>query len=247
MGNSPETGHTQNVANFEELITIVKGYGDSYKPTRNAISIIELNKVLAESNSSINKVSSEHSAYTIAVAVRESEFNKLGNIITRSLNALKASDSSAKVDESAANIVRKIQGKRATPKKSEEEIQALSAEGIHVKEVSASQMGYDNRLANFYKYVQLLSNIPEYQPNEEDLTVKSLFELHDNLKEKNKAVANTAIPLSSARIARNEILYKDNTGLVDISFDVKTYIKSAFGASSPQYKQVSSLKFSKTR
>jgi len=49
--------------------------------------------------------------------------------------------------------------------------------------------------------------------------------------------------LSNARITRNDILYKPNTGLVDIAIDTKTYIKSVFGASSPQYKQVSGLEF----
>ena len=45
-------------------------------------------------------------------------------------------------------------------------------------------------------------------------------------------------PLSNARISRNDILYKANTGLVDIALDTKTYIKSLYGATSPQYKQV---------
>ena len=42
---------------------------------------------------------------------------------------------------------------------------------------------------------------------------------------------------------RNKILYEENTGLVDIALDSKTYIKSVFGSTSPQYKQVSKLYF----
>ena len=40
-------------------------------------------------------------------------------------------------------------------------------------------------------------------------------------------------------------MYKDNVGLVDVATDVKTYIKSVYGATSPQFKSVSSLKFTK--
>ena len=38
-------------------------------------------------------------------------------------------------------------------------------------------------------------------------------------------------------------MYKANTRMVDIALDSKAYIKSAFGATSPQYKQVSKLEF----
>ena len=49
------------------------------------------------------------------------------------------------------------------------------------------------------------------------------------------------------RISRNNLLYKENTGLYDVALDVKNYIKSVFGATSPQYKQVSKIKFTAPR
>ena len=38
-------------------------------------------------------------------------------------------------------------------------------------------------------------------------------------------------------------MYKANTRMVDIALDSKAYIKSAFGATSPQYKQISGIAF----
>jgi hypothetical protein len=35
--------------------------------------------------------------------------------------------------------------------------------------------------------------------------------------------------------------------LVDTAFDVKKYIKSVYGATSPQYKQISSIPFSRPK
>ena len=52
------------------------------------------------------------------------------------------------MDESVKTLVRKLQGTRATAKISEEDKQKLSAEGKEVNQISASQMGYDNRLEN---------------------------------------------------------------------------------------------------
>ena len=89
----------------------------------------------------------------------------------------------------------------------------------------------------------MLESISLYKPNEEDLKVTSLTALYNDLKSKNNAVVNALVPLNNARISRNEILYKENTGLVDIACDAKTYIKSIFGATSPQFKQISKLQF----
>jgi hypothetical protein len=69
----------------------------------------------------------------------------------------------------------------------------------------------------------------------------------NDLKAKNSAVIAAEIPLNNARIARNDIMYKPNKGMVDVALDVKTYIKSIFGGSSPQYKKISKIKFTKPR
>jgi hypothetical protein len=85
-----------------------------------------------------------------------------------------------------------------------------------------------------------LSSVTLCAPNEADLKVTALY---NALKAKNTAVVNATTPLSNARISRNNILYNANTDLVDIALDTKTYIKSIYGATSPQYKQVSKLEF----
>lgn len=140
-------------------------------------------------------------------------------------------------------LVRKLQGRRSTPKMTDEEKQAAEAEGKEVKESSSSQMSYDSRLDNFDKLVKLLASVPEYAPNETDLTTESLTALYADLSAKNTAVINATVPLNNARIVRDQILYSALTGIVGISVDVKTYVKSVFGATAPQYKAISGLKF----
>ena len=108
-------------------------------------------------------------------------------------------------------------------------------------------MSYDSRLDNFFKLIQLLSSVPEYNPNEKELKIEHLNTILDDLKAKNTAVVETTTPLSNARISRNDILYRNDVGLCDVAMDVKTYIKSVFGATSPQYKQVSKIKFTAPR
>jgi hypothetical protein len=73
----------------------------------------------------------------------------------------------------------------------------------------------------------------------------SLQVLHLDLKTKNIAVLNAEIALDNLRSQRDALLYSKTTGIVDKAFAVKAYIKSVFGATSTQYKQVSSIRFTR--
>ena len=247
MASNSETGHAKNVANFDELISFVTGYRESYNPSKATIKLDALKALSDHAKNSINAVSSMEPAYKSAVAAREVVFIPLSKLTTRIMNSIKATDTTVQVDENARTLVRKIQGVRATAKKTEDEKKALAEKGKEVVEISTSQMSYDSRLDNFFKLIQLLSSVPEYNPNETELKIEHLNTILDDLKAKNAAVVESYIPLSNARIRRNDLLYKENTGLYDIALDVKNYIKSVFGATSPQYKQVSKIKFTAPR
>ena len=243
MASTSETGHAKNVANFEKLIAETSAFGETFNPSKATLKLTALNTQLATARAAIAAVNSAEPAYKNAVSARDAAFAPLGKLITRINNALKASDTTVQEDESALTLVRKLQGRRATAKKTEDEKKALAAEGKEVVEISSSQMSFDSRLENFDRLIKLLSSIPAYAPNEADLKVEALTALYNDLKAKNMAVINAETPLSTARIARNEVLYKQNTGIVDITVDVKNYVKSVFGATSPQYKLISNLKF----
>ncbi len=243
MANTSETGHAKNAANFDELTSFAMGHGTAYNPSKVSIKIPALQALSASAKGAISTVNAAEPAYKNAVAAREAAFTPLNKLITRVMNALKATDTTVAIDNSAKTLARKIQGARAKAKKTEEEKKVLAAEGKEVVEISSSQMSYDSRLDNFDKLLMLLASVTLYTPNEEDLKVAALTTLYNDLKAKNTAVLTATTPLSNARIVRNEILYKPDTGLVDTALAVKTYIKSLYGATSPQYKQVSKLEF----
>lgn len=237
-----ETGHAKNIANFDELVSYATSYGAAYNPSKASIKLAALQTLSTNSKNAISAVNTALPVYSNAVAAREVAFEPLGKLVTRAINALKASDTATQVIENARTLVRKLQGKKATPKKTDEEKAAAKANGKEIKEISSSQMSYDNRLANFDKFIKLLSSVPQYAPNETELKTATLITVFNDLKAKNTAVINAATALSNARLNRNSILYKENTGMVDIALDIKTYIKSVYGAGSPQFKQVSGLK-----
>jgi len=170
------------------------------------------------------------------------------------MNALKSSDVTEQKIADALTYTRKLQGRRAKPKIKNSNLpvgEPVPGAEILIeqeeKNISASQMSYDNRLDNFSKLVNLLSTEAGYAPNETSLKVATLNTLLTDMKAKNTAVINAITTLSNARIDRNKVLYKDLTGLFDIAMSSKAYIKSVFGAISPEYKQVSKLKFTMPR
>jgi hypothetical protein len=247
MTSISETGHAINVAKFDELTSFAKSYGTDYNPSKPSIKPEALSTLSGYAKKALESVNAALPDYSNAVAAREAAFAPLSKLVTRVLNALKATDTTSQIDENAKTIVRKIQGTRAVPKLTAAERKSVVETGKEVVEISSSQMSYDSRLDNFDKLIKLLSSVSLYAPNEADLKVSALTAFYNELNAKNTAVVNAAIPLSNARMARNDVLYKDLTGLVDIASDVKTYIKSVFGATSSQYKQVGGLKFTRPR
>ena len=247
MSNNSETGHAVNVANFNDLISFVAGYGSAYNPSNTSIMLPALQTLSANAEAALAGINAALPAYNAAVAAREVAFEPLSKLVTRVMNFLKASGVTPQVYDQVLTVARKVKGERASAIIKPD----APAEGAEPsptpKQVSAAQMGYDSRTENFGKMIQLLAGIPEYNPNEEDLKVATLNALHDDLKIKNTTVINAEVPLSNARIARNNVLYTDVTGLCDIALTVKNYVKAIFGNNSPQFKQISKLQFKKLR
>jgi hypothetical protein len=245
MANSSEAGHHKNVANFNTLISRCNGYGGIYNPSNQSITISELTLLHKLALESIDKVSLLTPTFNIAKAARFTLFKPLDKLITRVTNSLKSISPSAKTTENVISISRKIKGQRVSAKLSDEELKLKESEGIKIQQNSTNQTDFDSRIENFGKLINQLAAIVEYKPNEKELQVESLTALLNDLILKNNAAKETETPVINARIARNEIMYKSETGLVDIAFNTKNYVKSVFGATSPQYKQISGLKFKK--
>jgi flavodoxin len=242
MSTISETGHAKNVANWHQLNSIVTGYGAVYNPSRSALQIPGLQELGTNAQNVINAVNVAYSNDKQAMAAREVAFDLLSPTVTSAVNALKATGTTTQVDDIAKTIARKIKGERAVSKKAKIE-KALAADEKEIKVISSSQMSYDNRLANLDELISLFESIPEYIPNEEKIKTTTLRNFHADLCDKNSTAVCTAVALSNARIARNKVLYSPLTGLVDLSVDVKNYVKSVFGATSPQYKQISKIIF----
>jgi hypothetical protein len=95
MSSTSETGHAKNVANFNELISFITGYGTAYNPSKVSIKSDALQTLSGSAKNAIDVVNAARPAYSNAVAAREAAFSPLNKLITRVFNALKATDTKA--------------------------------------------------------------------------------------------------------------------------------------------------------
>ncbi|MFZ1825405.1 MAG: hypothetical protein WAU21_07365 [Chitinophagales bacterium] len=229
------------------MISFCTGYGGSYNPSKIAIQLPSLNTLRTNAITVVEDVNSANTAFINATNARQIAFTPVKPLATRLVNALEATDATDQLIKDAKTLNRKVQGSRKGKGAKPETPPTPPDTATEDKKISVSQQSYDSIIENLGKLGELVVTEPSYTPNEVELQQATLITFHNNLKATNTAVINATTSISNARIARNQVLYAPKTGLYDIAQEVKKYVKSVFGATSPQYKQVSKIKFTKPR
>jgi hypothetical protein len=242
MASTSETGHAKNVANFQDLIAFVTGYGATYNPSKNALKLPQLITLQATSQTKLADVVTKNTTYNNAVNDRLNAFSNLKSLSTRLVNALETTDASKEKVSDAKGFNRKLQGKRASAS-----ITPTDPSTPAPTTISASQQSFDQQIQHFAGLVSVLQSEISYTPNENELKIVALTAKQADLTAKNNAVATAYTGVSNSRITRDKTLYEASTGLVITATEVKKYIKSLFGASSPEFAQVKGIEFKNIR
>jgi hypothetical protein len=239
MASTSESGHKKNVANLQDLIAFCNTYPDKYKPSNPDLSLDALKSKLSDALNALEIVNQKLALHNNALEARQTAYKPLTPIVNKIVYASKAAALPELIIADIETIARKLKGMRKTPKVTPPPENSAEAH----KYVSVSQLGFDDRIENFSKLIELMKVQTAYNPNEEELSITGLTALLENMKAANENAINAFIALSNARIARNSIMYDETKGLVKIGMNAKTYVKSIYGPSSPEYKQISKLRF----
>lgn len=246
MASTSETGHPKNVANFENLVSFVVGFGATYNPSKVTLKVPALQTQLASCKTNIASVTSTSVAFNNAVNARMMAFDGLKKLSTRLLNALDATNASAQLVKDFKTINAKVQGSKLTKADSGKTAKLIDPNAPVVetiKTISSSQQSYSSLIEHVATSITILSTEPTYLPNENDLKIATLNTLLTNLKNTNTAVINAYTTVSNARLSRDQSLYNTTNGLCETAKEVKMYVKSLYGATSPQFKLISGLEF----
>ncbi len=236
MSQQNETGHARNVANLKKIIEQVTVYSE-YNPPIDNLKKESLNTLYNNALIILSEVEEKRTANKNAIHTRQETFGNLKSTSTRIINQLEILGLTTGVLEQAKSLNRLIHGSKK--KKNDSNSETVETN----KTVSTSRQSYTQLAENFSKLLQLLETIPSYNPNTEALKLKTLKTYYTSLVTTTEAVDKTEAELNTKVIDRNKILYTTNTGLYTIAQNVKRYVKSVYGATSPEYSKVSKIKF----
>ena len=236
MPSTSEVGHAKNVANLQKLTEQVKVY-TLYNPPIDNLKVANLQTLYTTASTKLAEVEEKRNANKNAITIRQNTFENLKPTCTKIINHLDILGLPQGTIDQAKSLNRAIQGaqKKTTslPKEGEEP----------AKTASTSRQSYTQQAENFGILLQLLGTISAYNPNEDDLKLTNLNTYKESLMSSTQSVDQTEAELNNKLIERDNILYADGTGLYSIAQNVKKYVKSIYGATSPEYANVSSIEF----
>ncbi len=240
MTSQSETGHAKNAANLQKLIEQVTPY-TRYNPSVPNLEIAQLKTLHTTALTKLSEVEEKRNANKKAIHIRQQAFENLKPTCTRIINQLEIVGLPQGTLGQAKSLNRLIQGSKKNTTTTNEK------NGETTNTISTSRQSYTQQTDNFGILLQLLSTITDYNPNLEELTLTSLNTYHTSLVTSTQAVDQTEAELNTKLIERNQILYADDTGLYTIAQNVKKYVKSIYGATSPEYSNISKIRFSKQK
>lgn len=236
MATISETGHAINISNFKLVIDKCAAYGATYNPSNTDLTIVNMTTLWTAADTAHQTLTSAVQNSKGQINEREILFKPLDKLVTRTLNYFESTKASAEIKRDAKGLADRFRGFGV-------KVEKLEDGSPDPADVSTSHRSYVQKADTFKQLVDLYDSDANYAPNETELTIASLTTLWNNMKSLNDNIGTVIAPVETARIARNEALYAEETGIVDVAMACKDYVQGLFGATSPEAKMVRGIKF----
>lgn len=240
MAQINETGHGINVSNFKLQIDTNASFGATYAPSNNALKTTAMMAQWTAAKGLHTGLGTALENSKIPINEREILFAPLTKKITRVFAFVKSTSVSKQFVADVKGLADVIRGRNVKVKK-------LADGTPDPTDVSKSHLSYVMRAENYKLLLDLLATTALYAPSEVELQLTTLTAEHTAMEALNNNIGVIIAPVNQARIARNEALYNETTGVVAIALASKNYVKALFGAGSAEYKLVSGIKYTKVK
>ena len=236
MGKVTSASFNSIPDNFEQMITSVIYMGVGYKPVPPILKVPGLQGLLAVGKDVLSQVSAAEATESLEIAKRAVLFAPLLGRSTQASNTLYALSPESPMRSAVDGDLRRLRGQRASDP-------PTNPDGTPGDSHSVSEGSHAMLVKYFTDFINNLAKDTAYLPEETDMTLDALRAYRDALGAANSAVTNAKEATKQARIRRNEVFFGKPNGMVAVAQQVKRYVKGAFGATSPQYKLISGLRF----
>lgn len=235
MASTSETGHANNIANFKTLIDYLTSFGTKYQPSNSDLALTNMTTLWTDANTAHSTLSNALINSKTPIANRKTLYAPLEKLVTKTLNFYESTKANKQLKSNAKTIADRVRGKDKVDKVE------------NPNDVSVSHQSFVQKQDYFRQLTELYKSDVLYAPNEVELQVATLQTLSDNMKKANDDIGTIIAPVKNALIKRNETLYKEETGIVDVAQAAKDYVQGVFGVSAPETKLVRKLKFTRPR
>jgi hypothetical protein len=237
-----ESGNAINVLNLKKCRDIAVAWGvTKYTPSHPDLAVTAMGTLITSAEASLDGVQADLAPWRTATTAADDAFSGLSDVARRVERAAKACGLAPSFLEDLAIPARKVKGQRTTPVAGPGGGGGTPPTGPGTG--SASQMSRQQRIEHFDEMVGLLAAQTGYIPNEPDLKVVTLQVQSANLQSLVDDISANAAPLGESRNQRDQVLYTDDTNVVNTGRLFKAYVQSAYGLKSPEWDQVKGLQF----
>lgn len=230
------------VDTFGQLVGICKSQGSMFNPRQASASVEALESLLATAREKTQNVYDGFQALTLATNQRRFALEQMRRIVTRAYNAAIASDMEPALLENLKNMKAKIHGLARAKAASNPESNNESSIPIKTGRGPIPQASAVTQIKNFNLFIKILELDDNYSPNEQDLTIDSLYAVLSNLEARQSELHDAHLAYRIAKDECNAAVFQKK-GIYGISKLVKVYVKSAFGSTSTAFKNVRKLSF----
>lgn len=238
MATPSNTSHSNNLASYNSLIKAIKEFGKTYNPPKPILTVVSMESQYETGAEVISRIQAAEASCRDVMVLRSNLFGNLDSFAQRVVGLYSITCSDPKSAESIKMILRNMRG-RSVAKKAV----AAAAVDENVRTRSNSQLGFEDKSSNFAQIASFVESSTTYVANEADLSKEAIRKYSDDLKLANNNLQVAEAALETARIDRDRILYTNEDSLYNVFREVKTYVKSAYGSSSAEFKRISGLEF----
>jgi len=233
--STSETGHAVTIGQFRSMIDYGIAASIKWVPSNAAILIPALELQYTAANNAQVAVNTAHGVYGPNAQARAIAFQGVDALALSAKGLFFSSGVTKSAKTELEAVYRKMTGARKVAKVKNPPVGTP-------KNISVSQLSFDNRLDNFDKFIAILEGNSLYAPAEPEYTTIALRIVYNNMKTKNDAVKAAIIPLDAAMNLRNKLLYKDDVGVCDtITKLMKPYCLGIYQHDKPTYKKINHI------
>ncbi len=222
MATNYETGHAVNISNFKLMIdrcSVIPGYN----PSNTDLTIANMTLRWQTADTAHQTLTSAVQSSKNPINSREILYKPIQKLTTKALNYFESTKASKQVKKDAKGLADKLRGFNT-------KIPKLADGTPDPNHVSQSHLSYVQKQDTFKQLLDLFSSDPNYVPNEPELSLPTLQALNTSMKSANDNIGTIIAPVLSARVTRDNALYQEETGMLDIAAACKDYVKGLIGS-----------------